>query len=165
MPDRSHCSCFLAGRRQQLLPFLVVGILCVIAGGLIAAATAPAPTERGTWAAAYLVLVGGVAQAGLGLGQALSTTRTPTPVVAMEVVGWNLGNVAVLVGTLTELTALVDFGGALLIVALILLARGVTSPLVRHADGVHRWFAYGYGVLILVLLLSIPVGLVLSHAR
>ena len=38
-------------------PFGIVGVVRVVAGGLVAAATAPAPTEHGGWAAAYLVLV------------------------------------------------------------------------------------------------------------
>jgi hypothetical protein len=127
VPDLSNASCFLTGRRQELLPFLVVGILCVIAGGLVAAATAPAPTEHGTWAAAYLVLVCGVAQAGLGIGQVLSTSRTPTRLIAVQAIGWNLGNAAVLVGILATYTALIDVGGALLFVILILLAPGLIA--------------------------------------
>jgi hypothetical protein len=161
----SKPSCFLTGRRQEFLPFLVVGILCVIAGGLDAAATAPAPTEHGTWSAAYLVLVCGVAQAGLGVGQALSTTRSRTSVVAMQVAGWNLGNAAVLIGTVTEFIVLVDVGGALLFVILVLLARELIVAGVWPVNGVQRWFRYGYGLLILILLLSVPTGVILAHVR
>jgi len=46
-----------ASRSAAMLPFGIVGVVCVVAGGLVAAATAPAPTEHGGWAAAYLVLV------------------------------------------------------------------------------------------------------------
>lgn len=165
VPDLSNPSCFLTGRRQEYLPFLMVGTLCVISGGLVAAATAPAPTEHGTWSAAYLVLVCGVAQAGLGLGQALSTSRTPTIVIAVQAIGWNLGNAAVIAGTLTAYTALVDVGGALLFVILILLARGLTATGGRPADRMRRWFRYVYGLLILILLVSIPVGVILAHLR
>ena len=155
----------LVQRRQQLLPFTVIGVLCVIAGGLLAAATAPAPSEHTTWAAAYLVLVGGVAQAGLGSGQAMFTARISTPVLAGQVAGWNLGNAAVLAGTLLGITALVDLGGALLVVTLGLLAGGLIPPGIRPVSGTKRWCLYGYRLLVLILFVSIPVGLVLAQIR
>src|SRR5579875_3107512 len=99
-------------------PFAAFGTACVIAGGLVAAATAPAPSGHGSWAAAYLVLVGGVAQVALGAGQALLAPRSPSRrLVAAEFAGWNAGNAAVLAGTLAGVTPLVDAGGALLVAA------------------------------------------------
>jgi hypothetical protein len=137
----------------------------VTAGGVLAAVTAPAPSEHTTWAAAYLVLVGGVAQAGLGLGQAMFATRgTSSRLIAAEVAGWNLGNAAVLAGTLLDLTVLVDFGGVLLVVTLGLLARGLRGG-VSPADRAGRWLLRGYRLLVLILLISIPVGLVLARVR
>lgn len=155
----------LAQHRRELMPFTLLGVVCIVAGGLVAAATAPAPTEHGTWAAAYLVLVGGVAQAGLGLGQAMFTTRTSTPVVAVQAAGWNLGNAAVLVGTLLRVTMLVDLGGALLLVTLSLLARGLRPARVRPVAGAAQWCLRGYRLLVLILVVSIPVGLVLVRVR
>ena len=155
----------LAQRRQQLLPFTVIGLLCVIAGGLLAAATAPAPSEHTTWAAAYLVLVGGVAQAGLGSGQAMFAARSSTAVLVGEVAGWNLGNAVVLAGTLLGISALVDLGGALLVVTLGLLARGLISSEIRPVRGAKRWCLYGYRLLVVILFVSIPVGLVLAQIR
>lgn len=154
----------LVGRRE-VLPSVLTGVLCVIAGGLVAAVTAPAPTEHGTWVAAYLVLVGGVAQAGLGVGQAMFTTQTSARVVAVEAVGWNVGNASVIVGTLLGVTALVDLGGAFLVIALILLARGVSPGAVRPVAGGARWYLRGYRLLVLILLVSIPIGLVLARAQ
>jgi hypothetical protein len=94
-----------------MLPFGIVGVICVVAGGLVAAVTAPAATEHGGRAAAYLVLVAGVAQVGLGFGQAL---LAPGPLsarlVAIEVAVWNLGNAAVLAGTLLGATPRNSFG-------------------------------------------------------
>lgn len=82
------------------LPFVVLGAACVVAGGLVAAAVAMAPSQLGSWAAAYLVLVGGVAQVALGAGQALLASRPPgRRAVAAGVAGWNAGNGAVLAGT------------------------------------------------------------------
>ena len=51
--------------------FVALGGMCVIAGGCVAAASSVTPSETASWAAAYLVLVGGVAQVFLGLGQVL----------------------------------------------------------------------------------------------
>lgn len=155
----------LVDRWQEWVPFTVIGVAYVIAGGLVAAVTAPAPTEHTSWAAAYLVLVGGVAQAGLGLGQAMFTDRIPAPVVAVQAAGWNLANVAVLAGTLLGVTALVDLGGALLLVTLTLLGRGLRPSRMRPANGARRWFLYGYRLLVLILLISVPVGLVLARLR
>lgn len=155
----------LADRQRELLPFTAVGVACVLAGGLVAAATSPAPTEHTSWAAAYLVLVGGVAQVGLGLGQAMFTARTSTPVITLQTTGWNLGNAAVLTGTLLGDTAWVDLGGALLLVTLGLLSRSLISTRVREVHGVGRWCLHGYRLLVLTLLVSIPVGLLLAGGR
>ena len=51
--------------------FVAAGSSCVVVGGLVAAATGPTGFEDGSWVAAYLVLVGGVAQIALGVGQQL----------------------------------------------------------------------------------------------
>jgi hypothetical protein len=96
---------------------------------------------------------------------AWDSARSYPPAVAVQAIGWNLGNAAVLVGTLTAYTALVDVGGALLFVILMLLARGLVAAGVRQVNGVQCWFRYGYGLLILILLLSIPVGAILAHVR
>lgn len=150
-------------RRHELLPFALIGVLCVLSGGLVAAVTAPKPTEHSTWAAAYLVLVGGVAQIGLALGQAMFSARTSTRLVAVQSVGWNVGNAAVLGGTLLGVTVLVDAGCALLVMALVLLGRGVSPAGARPAAGGAKWYLYGYRLLVLILLISIPVGLVLAR--
>ncbi len=154
-----------AVRGPELLPFLMAGLVCVIGGGLVAAVTAPTASEHSSWAAAYLVLVGGVAQAGLGLGQALFAAPTGPGVTATEVAGWNLGNAAVLVGTLLNLTPLVDVGGALLVVTLALLARGLRPSSTVPVHGARRYWLHAYRLLVVILLVSIPVGLVLVRVR
>lgn len=157
---------WLAGRRSELLPFTVVGTLSIIAGGLVAAVTAPAPSEHGTWSAAYLVLVAGVAQIGLGLGQAMFTSRrTRPPIVAAQAAGWNVGNAAVISGTLLGALALVDIGGVMLVITLGLMARGLAPAGAQPLRGVRRLGLYGYRILVLILLVSIPVGLVLARLR
>lgn len=115
----------LVERRREWVPLALVGALCIISGGLLAATTTSAPTHNTAWTTAYLVLVGGAAQVGLGLGRAVVATSTSAPLAAVQVAGWNLGNAAVLVGTWLGRTALVDLGGALLVATLFLLARGL----------------------------------------
>ncbi len=126
----------LVERRREWLPFAIVGALCIIAGGLLAATTASAPTQNTAWTTAYLVLVGGAAQVGLGLGRAVFAAGTSAPAVAVQVAGWNIGNAAVLVGTWLGLTALVDLGGALLVSTLFLMTRGLWPSQTWPAGGV-----------------------------
>lgn len=143
------------------LPFAALGAAFVVAGGLVAAATAPNPSELTSWAAAYLVLVGGVVQVALGAGQALLALGTPSRrVIAIELMGWNAGSGAVLAGTLLGLSWLADVGGALLVPALVLVIRGV-----RGAARQPAWPLHLYRALVTLVLVSIPVGLVIGGAR
>jgi hypothetical protein len=119
------------GSTRAYLPFAVIGTGCVVAGGLIAAASALAPSEHASWAAAYLVLVAGVVQVGLGAGQAVFAPGVARWLVVAQVLGWNAGNAAVLAGTLLGVAALGDAGGGLLAATLVLLVRGVGA-------GTHR---------------------------
>lgn len=85
----------LQDRGSAAIPSATLGVACVVAGGLVAAATALAPSKHGTWAAAYLVLVASVAQVALGVGQALLAPKPPSSrLVAAQFVGWNAGTAA-----------------------------------------------------------------------
>lgn len=140
------------------MPFIVLGAACVVAGGLVAAAVAMDPSQLGSWAAAYLVLVGGVAQVVLGTGQALLASQLPgRRAVAAGLAGWNTGNGAVLAGTLLGATWLADVGGVLLVAVLVLALAGIHGA-VRHP----AWPLHLYRVLIALLLVSIPAGLVMA---
>lgn len=151
----------LPARLRPALPFAVVGTACVVAGGLVAAATARAPSEHASWAAAYLVLVAGVTQVALGVGQALLAPASPSRrLVAGEFVAWNAGNAAVLAGTPAGVVPVVDAGGLVLVAALVLWTYG--------SRGVSRrggWGPLAYRLLVGLVLVSIPVGLVLAQAR
>lgn len=153
----------LVDQRYDLLtalPFLVIGTACVIAGGFVAAVTAHAPTEHASWAAAYLVLVGGVAQVALGAGQTLLARHRPSArLVVVELLTWNLGNAAVVAGTVSGVAPVNDVGGALLVVALALLLASTRGP--RQAG----WPLALYRTLIVIVLVSIPVGLLLAELR
>lgn len=138
--------------------FPIIGVGCVIAGGLTAAVTAHTPSEHATWAAAYLVLVAGVAQVALGAGQARLADQQPSSVWLIgELATWNLGNALVIAGTVAGLTPLVDIGGLLLVVALALFASVGRRQ-------THRLLVL-YRAVIAVVLVSIPVGLVIANVR
>ncbi len=145
---------------HRFAPFAVAGLACVVGGGLLAAATAYATTEKSAWATAYLVLVGGVAQGVLGAALAwLGRVRLEWWVLAC----WNLGNAGVLGGQLTGTVPLTYLGGTALVAALVLAlvatrAAGA-SPETGTASRLLLWSFRGVVVLLAV---SIPVGLVLA---
>ena len=148
-------------------PWLVFGVTSVVAGGLVAAAVAHDPSEQPVWASAYLVLVAGVGQIGLALGRTLLTARPPTTgAVARDFVVFALGNAGVVVGTLIDVVWLVDVGGALLVVALTLMVWSARGASGAGPDLTSVWLVgllWTYRVLVVVLLVSIPVGLVLAR--
>lgn len=160
-------ACGTPERRAAARPFVAVGIAAVVAGGFVAAATAPAPSEHGSWAAAYLVLVMGVAQVALGFGQALLAPQPPSRrLVTAEFATWNLGNAAVVAGTLLDTTPMVDAGGLALVAALALAIRAVRGcARLRQETGRRDLALHGFRALIAVLLVSIPVGLTLAQLR
>ena len=136
--------------------FVYLGAACIVAGGLVAAASAPAHSEVGAWAAAYLVLVGGAAQVMLGVAQGVfSPGRVTGLVVALQVVLFNAGNAAVVAGTATGILVVGDIGALVLLVALVL-AAGATRGLGGLAVGFYR-------AIVVVLALSVPVGSVLAR--
>jgi hypothetical protein len=144
--------------RRAAAPFVFLGSACVIGGGLASAATAPSATLHSAWAVAYLVLVAGVAQIVLGIAQvAMAATVPPRLLLGTQLATWNVGNAAVLVGTLTNVMPLTDLGGALLVVALALVLAAIRAGRGGRAATVLR-------LLVLLLLVSIPVGLVLQAA-
>ena len=149
-----------ARRQAPATPFVAIGVVCVVAGGLVAAVTAPIASETSSWASAYLVLVAGVAQIGLGLGSSVLAPRPPSRVSTVGALAlWNLGNGSVLAGVLLDLTALVDIGGIALVIALVLALRTV-----RRSTG-PALLLRAYWLLVVVLGVSIPIGLVLSRIR
>lgn len=146
-------------RWSHALPFVGIGTVCVVAGGMVAAVTARNPTESGTWAAAYLVLVAGVAQIALGVGQALLAAEVPPRLVVAELILWNCANTGVLAGSLLGVEPLIDAGGGLLVVVLALFAHRV-----RGAGRAARRPLFAYRLLVVALLVSVPIGLLLARA-
>ncbi|GGB23820.1 hypothetical protein GCM10011492_12140 [Flexivirga endophytica] len=144
---------------RRASPFAAIGAVCIVGGGLLAAATAHAPSEHATWAVAYLVLVCGIAQIVVGVGQAAvvpaeRVTRTPWA----ELLAWNLGNAGVIAGTVTDQLWLMVLGSVLLAISLVLFlfaGRGAGRSLLVMV----------YRAVLAIVLVSIPVGIALAIAR
>lgn len=142
-------------------PFLVIGGVGILAGGLLSAASAASPSYLASWAVAYLVLVVGFAQLLLGVGQAqLAVRRPPAGLVAAEVLAFNLANIAVLAGSLASLVVLTWIGAALIVMAMALFIWAARGGGTRHA-----WLLWLYRAMIVVLLVSAPIGILLAHSR
>lgn len=145
--------------RREATIFFVLGTGFIIVGGLISALAPQLQWERGTWLVAYLVLVGGVGQAAIGPAQHLLAARPLRPTtVWVQLVAFNLGNALVIAGTLCGSPWVVDLGGVALVVTL------VPSLLAVRAAPRPR-AAWLYRGLLVVLIVSIPIGLLLAHLR
>ena len=143
------------------LPVRAIALLWVITGGLVAAVTSPLGLEHGSWASAFQVLVGGVMQGALGIAQHhLAAGRIGRRTLLAQLLAWNLGCLAVIGGTLITAPLLVDAGGLLLVVAMVLMIRAVG----RGARG-PAWALWLFRAALVVTAASIPVGLVLAHLR
>jgi hypothetical protein len=136
-----------------------LGASLIVAGGLVAAVTSPLALAKGSWLAAYLVLVCGVAQCLLAR-QGGSSTATDAAVgrLRLRLVGWNAGNALVIVGVFTAMPIVVDVGGILLLSVLV--ASLVATR--QHAASGRLML---YRIMLALLIVSIPVGLVLAHVR
>lgn len=149
----------LRARLHAARPFLLTGLLALLIAGFVAAAIAHAPTRPLVWMVAYLVLVAGVAQGVLGLGQALLPAQLPSPRWrAGEWALFNLGNLGVIAGTLLVRPALVAVGTALFVAALLAFLLGV-----RGAG--RGWLLHAFRAVLVVTCLGACVGLALSVAR
>jgi hypothetical protein len=136
-----------------------LGVALIVAGGLLAAATAPLQLERGSWLAAYLVLVGGVAQCVMStqnrLAEAPLTRRGRRwSLLAL----WNGGNALIIVGTLASTLWLSIVGAIALLGALVLALDGT-----QHAR--RRSAAIGLRILYLALAVSVGIGVALTAIR
>ncbi len=140
--------------------FVVAALLAIVAGGLVAALSRPLGWGHGPWAAAYLVLVAGTAQFGLGAGQAwLAPMSLSRRLVITEFLAFNFGNALVIVGTLLSRALLVDAGAGLLIAALVLFI--VAMRYTKQHQTAPGWARLAYLMLVFILLVSIPVGVML----
>lgn len=136
--------------------FVILGTIAVVGGGLMSAAIAPHPSYHGSWAVAYIVLVLGVAQLALGVAQTAvtgGTTRSGT--ITAQVIAFNVGGVATLVGTLMGAAPVLWVGAVLQVIALVLF-------LVATAHGRRGATVIVARIITILLLVSTPVGIVLQ---
>jgi hypothetical protein len=142
-----------------MLPFTALGVAAIVAGGIVAARTAAHPVPVLVWMVAYLVLVAGVAQYTLGVGQARLASRIPSPLfIALEWLAFNLGNAAVIAGTLIGATWWVIGGSILFALAVLAFAWGTAASPRRIF-----WLA-AYLALIALLVASAIVGVIFTLA-
>ena len=143
--------------------FIVLGVLAIIVGGLLSAYSAKKPSRLASWASAYLVLIVGLAQVGIGV-LVQSMTKDPSLfLVMLAFVAYNLGNAGVLVGTIYKdrrkhYRKFVDLGGGLLVVSMVALIF-VTN------QAPMSWQLVFFYSIIVIILMSMPVGLTLSRRR
>lgn len=135
------------------------GVFFVIVGGLIAAVTSPLNIEKGSWLAAYVVLIAGVAQCLLSeQPKFLAIPHQKVNGIWIRFGTWNLGNLLVVIGALSSEPILTDIGGVILIIRLvqaILDTRGSRLPVrVNILRAVY-----------VIIVISIPIGLTLTHLR
>lgn len=142
-----------------------LGSCCVVLGGLVAAVTEPLSLPHGSWAAAYLVLVGGVAQYAMGHDRRQPARRPAHRSGWLQLGMWNAGNALVIGGTLTGTPPLVDAGSILLVIGLVIAFRITTGTTATARDGRRNLSTLAYRIVLLVLTISIPIGIVLSHLR
>ncbi|HEU4808522.1 MAG TPA: hypothetical protein VFT01_09680, partial [Homoserinimonas sp.] len=96
----------------------------------------------------------------IGIVQAALASKQPSPrIVAAELVAWNAGSAAVIIGTAVTMPLIVHAGGLSLVVALTLLIVTVR----RNAE--PRWALWTYRALLVIILAGIPIGLTLAHLR
>lgn len=136
---------------------MAIGVACIILGGLIAAITGPLQLEKGSWVSAYLVLVAGVIQYALAIQEKiLDAPQQPVGRLWTRNLLWTAGNAVVILGAFTDLQFFVGLGGLALIAVLVMC--------LLHTKGARRqglaWLARA---LYLVVVLSVPVGLVLTQ--
>ena len=156
---------------------VAIGGIFVVLGGLIAAVTGPLELEHGSWLAAYLVLVCGVAQFAMGTvqaGQAGSGEALSPRLGWVQLASLNLGNAAVVAGTLTREPLVVD-GGVVILVVAFGIALYAVRPWRRTAaatvagvsvrSGAGRFLLWTYRVFLVLLVVSLPVGSILAHLR
>jgi len=138
---------------------LITGYSAIFAGGIVAAVTGPLNLAKGSWLAAYLVLIAGLAQLLLVYqGRILRVAALPARSMWMKFSFWAAGNGAVIAGSLASQPVIVDLGGLALVSALILaLAHTRGAPMIVHARVLRACYV--------AVLLSIPVGLILAHLR
>ena len=142
--------------------FIIFSFLAICAGGTLAAFTARKPSRFIMWLTAYLVLIVGIAQLGLAYSWLELNLHTGWITIAAFIV-YNFGNLAVILGrALKSRTRWAKYsvykGGLLLAISMAVLLYG--------AHGVAlSWTSVLFYALTITILVSMPIGLMLSSRR
>ena len=152
--------------RREALPFLACAACFLLAAVAAAVTRAAVSFAHGWWLVAYLLLVGCIAQALLGIGAPLRAGRTggraPSAALVRWQLGlWNAGTLAVAVADLGGAPAGVLAGSASLLAALWLFARGFARAGGRGPT--RGWLAL-YPLLVAFMAGSAIVGCYLAEA-
>lgn len=150
---------WLSTQARERLVFLVAAGAMIVAGGLVAAVNGASSFAHGSWLAAYLVLVGGVAQLLLGIGSlALPEAANSRGLKRAQLGMWNAGTLIVAGAVLSNLFGMVLAGSAVIVGALVCFAVG-GGPVCEFG----RSRVLVYRLLICLLLISVVVGGVLAQ--
>ncbi len=146
---------------------VIGGSACVLLGGGVAAVTGPLGLDKGSWLAAYLVLVCGVGTRAMGVMQSRSSGGSmPAGRSWLQLAGWLLGNAAVITGSLLGVAGIVDAGVPLLLIAVVIALIDTARAVPVAAPGSkNRLTLWAYRCLLVVLLISVPIGSALAHLR
>ncbi len=139
-----------------MAPFTLLGVMAIVAGGLLAARISGRPIPVLVWLVAYLVLVVGVAQFALGWGQARLAARLPPYLVALEWLIFNLGNAGTVAGTLAGLYRMTIAGSILVAIAMPLFTWGLIGS--RR----HPLWQIPYYALAALIFASAIAGIILA---
>lgn len=155
--DRIDAVSAITGPSVASRVYFGVGVAYVVFGGLVAAVTGPFQWERGSWAAAYIVLICGVALCVIGKAHEYLATSALSPRTEWSVfVAWNAANAAVLTGSLLETPLLVDLGAVVLIGTVL-----ASAWFVRGSRRVA--LSWAYRLVALTIVVSAPIGSLLAH--
>lgn len=147
----------LIAELRSTVAFVACGGILIVAGGVVAAVNSAAPFTRGSWLAAYLVLVGGAAQISLAAG--LVAVGSGSGCSRGRLMLWNFGSLAVPAGVLADSPAWVTAGSVALLCALALFAHAGLRP-----ARARRVRTVAYLLLVVSLAASVVVGSALADA-
>jgi nitrite reductase (NO-forming) len=131
-----------------LLSFFAAAIGALLLAAGTGIAYAMTGLDRLHWTALHLALLGGVSQLVVGAGQFFSCAFLATDppsrrMIGAQLLAWNAGTALVAVGEPTAITLLVDAGGLLLAIGLVLFAislRDMQRRSLQRARWALRWY-------------------------
>lgn len=137
----------------------MTGVGFILSGGIVAAVTGPLALAKGSWVAAYLVLVAGVAQILITNQFHLLGSAPPAAKNAWAALWlWLGGNLLVISGAFVPVPWLTILGGvALWVVLLLALTQTRAAAQPGWAWMLRAWY--------LIMVVSVPIGLILAYIR